>query len=97
MTEQLTPPQTRAEFEKALRGLGFSRRRAREIAARGFHSNAVQAAEADALEAINKLAAALLDARLVPSGEELPRNAQPDTGNPPDLRHEGPPDSKGGL
>lgn len=32
----LSPPKTEREFERALRGLGYSKRQAREIAARGF-------------------------------------------------------------
>ena len=35
-TPDQSPPKTEREFERALRGLGFSKRQAREIAARGF-------------------------------------------------------------
>jgi len=33
---QATPPQTKREFERALRGLGFSRLQAEHIARQGF-------------------------------------------------------------
>lgn len=33
-----TPPQTMREFERALRGLGFSRLQAEHIARKGFHT-----------------------------------------------------------
>jgi hypothetical protein len=35
-TAQATPPQSLREFERALRGLGFSRLQAEHIAARGW-------------------------------------------------------------
>lgn len=50
-----TPPKTEREFERAMRELGFSKRQAREIAARGF--KAVEAEDAPAAEDVSELAA----------------------------------------
>lgn len=54
-TSPTSPPKTEREFERAMRELGYSKRQAREIAARGFKA----LAEANPSEDMSELAALL--------------------------------------
>lgn len=54
-TSPTSPPKTEREFERAMRELGYSKRQAREIAARGFKA----LAEADPSDDMSELAALL--------------------------------------
>ena len=53
MTDRPTPPKTRADFEKALRGLGFSQRTARRVSMEGFYP---RQGERDIVKAIRRFA-----------------------------------------
>lgn len=59
-TPDKSPPKTEREFERAMRELGYSKRQAREIAARGFKA----AAEAGPAEDTSDELAALLKRNL---------------------------------
>lgn len=54
-TPDKSPPKTEREFERAMRELGYSKRQAREIAARGFKA----LADADPDDDVSELAALL--------------------------------------
>lgn len=54
-TSPTSPPKTEREFERAMRELGYSKRQAREIAARGFKA----LAQADPSDDMSELAALL--------------------------------------
>lgn len=56
---KVTPPTTVREFERALRGLGFTRKQAADIARRGFHG-ASEAAAPEPEPDFEHLRAALL-------------------------------------
>lgn len=59
-TPALSPPRTAREFDKAMRALGYSKRQAATIAARGFKALDLEAANADDESAeLDQLAAAL--------------------------------------
>ena len=100
------PPQTRKEFESALRGLGFSHREAKRIAATGFHSEGES-------EVIDEDSAEKLICGIINSGFGAVRNEHPEpveteqdpdalnvrqereaVQNPANLRHGDPPDNK---
>ncbi len=64
-TPDPSPPKTEREFERALRMLGYSKRQAREIAARGFKAlaQAEHADDTDSTEALIERINRLLDER----------------------------------
>ena len=101
------PPQTRKEFESALRGLGFSNREAKKIAATGFH--AVGESEVIDKDSAEKLICGIIDSSFGSVRNEQPepavetkqdpdsqnvRNGQDGAGTPPMPRNADSPDNK---